>query len=321
MRSVTLGELGTVLDPRRGRRSAVDDHFAWRGTFSSSKGYGDIVNGYNRDQTYTNTDRVSGRVQFLLTPSTRLQRAVRGRHPAARQRDHQRPHDQHADADDLFERNATNLTTDASTRLAQTMVHAERQLHVCRQLSVRRRRRKTVNNDAARGLVTGSNGTSAGAELEGSAGNADLHHRVQGLSLQRRQRRRHAVRRLPQLRRLLERLHAGQPGAARQLAAPAISSTTRPASSSFECHNDADYQHVWGNDAGAWFANPTQYTRLDTDAAGRFLLQKSLADLSMSFNSPTGTQHIRNKSCAPFAQANWHLAHALDADDRRAAER
>jgi len=37
-------------------------------------------------------------------------------------------------------------------------------------------------------------------------------------------------------------------------------------------------------------------------------MQQSLAGLGMSWNSPTGTQHIRNTSYAPFAQANWHPA-------------
>jgi outer membrane receptor protein involved in Fe transport len=47
----------------------VDDLLAWRGSFSVNRGEGDIVNVYNRDITYTNKDRVSGRVQFLYTPT------------------------------------------------------------------------------------------------------------------------------------------------------------------------------------------------------------------------------------------------------------
>ncbi len=75
--------------------------------------------------------------------------------------------------------------------------------------------------------------------------------------------------------------------------------------------NDVDYQKIWGADAGAWYANPAQYNRLDANPAGRFLLQQSLAGLNMSWNSPTGTQHITNTSGAPFAQANWHLTSEL----------
>jgi len=47
----------------------VDGLIAWRGTFSANRGAGDIKNAYNRDVSYTNTDRISGRVQFLITPS------------------------------------------------------------------------------------------------------------------------------------------------------------------------------------------------------------------------------------------------------------
>ena len=78
-----------------------------------------------------------------------------------------------------------------------------------------------------------------------------------------------------------------------------------------DVENDVDYQKVWGHDAGAWYANPTQYARLDADPTGRYLLQQSLDGLNMSWNSPTGTQQIRNTSGAPFAQANWHLTSAL----------
>ena len=47
----------------------VDGLVAWRGTFSANRGAGDIKDPYNRDISYTNTDRISGRVQFLVTPS------------------------------------------------------------------------------------------------------------------------------------------------------------------------------------------------------------------------------------------------------------
>ena len=47
----------------------IDNLLAWRGTFSVDRQQGPRTNAYNRDQTYTNTDRVSGRVQFLLTPT------------------------------------------------------------------------------------------------------------------------------------------------------------------------------------------------------------------------------------------------------------
>ncbi|MFG6447886.1 TonB-dependent receptor domain-containing protein [Roseateles sp. BYS180W] len=76
-------------------------------------------------------------------------------------------------------------------------------------------------------------------------------------------------------------------------------------------NNDAQYQKVWGNDAGAWFANEAQYKSLDADTAGRQLLQNSLANLDVAYSSPAGRQDIRNTSVAAFGQANWHFSPEL----------
>jgi iron complex outermembrane recepter protein len=74
-----------------------------------------------------------------------------------------------------------------------------------------------------------------------------------------------------------------------------------------EARNSATYQKAWGLDAGAWYASPSQYATLDTSAAGQLLMQNSLANLQMAYNSPAGQQTIDNKSAAAYAQANWHL--------------
>ena len=67
--SLTLGQRGTVAATFAGGGPIVDDLLAWRGTFSADKGSGDMVNLYDRDQSFTNTDRLTGKVQFLLTPT------------------------------------------------------------------------------------------------------------------------------------------------------------------------------------------------------------------------------------------------------------
>ncbi|HTH39356.1 MAG TPA: TonB-dependent receptor plug domain-containing protein, partial [Rhodocyclaceae bacterium] len=60
--SVTIGQQDTVKGWVTAGGPVVDNLLAWRGTFSASKGQGDIINGYNRDITYTNTDRLTGKV-------------------------------------------------------------------------------------------------------------------------------------------------------------------------------------------------------------------------------------------------------------------
>lgn len=67
--SVTLGQWDTVQGRFAVGGPIIDDLLAWRGNLSVSKGNGDVVNAYNTDQSYTNKDRVSGKIQFLLTPT------------------------------------------------------------------------------------------------------------------------------------------------------------------------------------------------------------------------------------------------------------
>ncbi len=63
-----------------------------------------------------------------------------------------------------------------------------------------------------------------------------------------------------------------------------------------------DSKSGWGSDAGAWFANRAQYTALDADATGRYLLSQSLDGLRR-----LSTTFIDNRSPAIFGNANWHL--------------
>ncbi|MGK3922218.1 hypothetical protein ABI052_14905, partial [Enterococcus faecium] len=52
--------------------------------------------------------------------------------------------------------------------------------------------------------------------------------------------------------------------------------------------NDSTYNIGFGNDAGAWYASPSQYNALDADGAGRYLLQSSLANLKLASTATTG---------------------------------
>ncbi len=67
--------------------------------------------------------------------------------------------------------------------------------------------------------------------------------------------------------------------------------------------NTATGNSVYGSDAGAWFATNAQYNRLDVNSAGRQLLADSVADLWRK--SPTTA---RTKAPAVFASLDWHLA-------------
>jgi len=307
--SVTLGQLGTVLT-RVAAGGPINDHLAWRGTFSSSKGNGDMHNDYNRDVTYTNTDRVSGRVQLLALPtsgfSARFQADIT---PRGSETTNGRTINLPTPVT-YSNGTATNLTTDPSTRLARRWFAQNTSYSYANNFLYGGPDGKSVNNDAARGLVTGSRGVSA--ELNWAKGSYTLtsisavktyHFNAVNDEGTPFDINRNSGGFFNDYRQASQEVRLGF-------------STGRVVDYQvgvfyINVKNDVDYQRIWGADAGAWFANPTQYSRLDADASGRFLLQQSLAGLSMSFNSPTGTQHIRNSSGAPFAQANWHLTPSL----------
>ena len=67
----------------------------------------------------------------------------------------------------------------------------------------------------------------------------------------------------------------------------------------------------WGSDAGAWFATAAQYDTLDRNAAtnrgaGLALLRDSLADATA-----LGTTDVRTTSAAIFGNTEWHISDAL----------
>ncbi|MES2263764.1 MAG: TonB-dependent receptor [Pseudomonadota bacterium] len=304
--SLTLGQQDTVLGRFSAGGPIVDDLLAYRATLSVSKGAGDIKNAYNNDITYTNKDRVSGRVQFLLTPSPDFNaRIALDAQPRGGETTNGRTIN--TPTPNKYANGSVNtLSTDAAVRLARRWF-TQQSGYTYQDSFLYGGGQNVVNNDNQRPLVTGSNGASA--ELNWNLGthnltsitaykdyhfNAtndegtpfDVHRNSGGFWNDYRQ--------VSQELRL-----SSQPGGKVDYQTGLFL---------MKVDNQADYRREWGNDAGAWYANPTQYTRLDATAAGRLLLQNSLDRLAMSFNSPAGVQDIKNKSAGIFAQANWHIS-------------
>jgi iron complex outermembrane receptor protein len=307
--AITLGQNDTVLARVAGGGSVVDNVLAWRGTFSFSKGEGDLKNLYNRDISYTNKDRSSGRIQFLLIPDRRLSaRVAVDLQPRSGETTNGRTINTRTPT--LWGDGSVNpLSTDPSTRLARRWF-TQQGTYSYEQDFLDGAGQFAVNNDNQRPLVTGSGGVSAEVtwELPGhtltsitaykeyhfNATNDDgtpfdIYRNSGGFWNDYKQ----ATQEL-RLTSKLGRVVDYQAGLF-----------------FIRVDNSVDYRREWGNDAGAWFASPAQYAHLDVDAAGRYLMQQSLDRVSMSFNSPAGVQDIRNQSGAAFAQANWHLSHAL----------
>ncbi|MFZ6872651.1 TonB-dependent receptor [Undibacterium sp. Di27W] len=303
--SLTFGQNDTVQGRFSAGGSIIDDLLAWRGTLSVSKGAGDITNLYNKNITYTNKDRVSGRVQFLLTPTKDFSaRIAFDAQPRAGETTNGRTIN--TPTPTTFANGTANtLSTDASTRLARRWF-TQLGSYTYQNDYLNGGGQNAVNNDYQRPLITGSNGASA--ELNWNLGThtltsitayKDYHFNAvndEGTPFD------------------IYRNAGGFWNDYRQ-ASQELRLTSQPGGKVdyqtglffLDVTNSADYRRQWANDAGAWFASASQYSTLDKDGAGRYLLQNSLDGLNMSFNSPAGLQKIRNKSAAAFAQADWHL--------------
>jgi iron complex outermembrane recepter protein len=309
--SVTLGEWDTVSGRFSAGGPVVDNLLAWRGNLSVSKGKGDVYNAYNHDQTYTNKDRVSGRVQFLLTPnedlSARLELNAQPRgSETTNGRTIRTPVPEfYADG-----KTKVNVQTDASNRLTRRWFTQNPNYTYADDYLYGGDDGNSVNNDSQRGLVTGSNGATfdlnwniEGYKVTSITAYKDYHFNAvndEGTPFD------------------VQRNSGGfyndykQLSQEFRLSSPVGGLVDYQTGLYFmDVENNALYQRVWGNDAGAWFANNAQYSTLDSDGNGRYLLQNSLANLSLAFNSPAGLQEIQNKSEAIFGQANWHFSDEL----------
>ncbi len=310
--SVTVGERGTVIGRAAGGGPILDDKLAWRGAITMDKGEGYVKNLYNPDVTYQNKERLSGRVQFLLTPNENLSARISiDSTPRAGETTNGRG--LNTPTPSSYSNGSPNTALTNEVRLVrpwfsqQSSFGLDQYLYGAGGLY--------VVNDSARPLVTGSNGATVEIDRDNlgpftltsitawknyhfNAVNDegtpfDVYRNSGGFWNDYSQRSQEL------------RLSSRTGGVVDYQAGVYY----------IEIDNGADYRRVWGNDAGAWFASNAQYGRLDvaTNAdssvsGGRYLLRNSLAGLSMSWNSPAGVQDIHNKSSAVFAQADWHLS-------------
>ena len=282
----------------------IDDLLAWRGTFSVDRQQGPRTNAYNRDQTYTNTDRVSGRVQFLLTPFAGFTARFEG--------DIQPRAGETTNGNTVFSPTPTHyadgapnpLSTDASTRLARSWFTNNPGYGLSDYYA-------GIDNDAQHALVTGSDGLTtelnwkipSGQTLTSITAYKSYHFNAvndDGTPFD------------------IYRNSGGfwndyhQVSQELRISSPVGDFVDYQAGLYFiKVNNSATYQRAWGNDAGAWFASTAQYNTLDTTAAGQLLMRDSLANVSMAYNALAGQQTIENKSGAVFAQANWHFTDRL----------
>ena len=280
----------------------IDNVLAWRGTFSVNRQDGPLVNQYNRDQTYTNKDRVSGRVQFLLKPDDDWSVRLEGTYtPRGIETTNGYVTNRPTVLTKYSDGTVPDTTNTSEAKLGRRWFSQNTGYSLSNYYGA-------PDNDAQHGLVTGNSGLSAEANLKFAGGytltsisavetyhfNAvnddgtpyDITRNAGGFWNDYRQKS--------------EELRVTSPaGGLVDYQAGLFLMQTKLS---------ATYQKAWGNDAGAWYASPLQYSKLDASASGQLLMVDSLANLSMDYNSPAGLQTINNKSAAVYAQANWHVS-------------
>jgi len=312
--SVTFGQRDYLKGWAAGGGAVIDDLLAWRGTISFTKGDGYLTNIYNRDETYTNKQRFTGRVQFLLTPTEDTNvRLILEKTPRAGETTNgltiRTP------TPTTFANGATNATTN-ETRLGRPWFTQQSSFTVNDTYLYGGGDGKSVDYATQRPVITGSNGVTLQIDQHLNAGDItsisaykDYHFNAvndAGVPFD------------------VQRNSGGFNNDYKQWSEELRFSSRVGNLVDYQAGlyflrilNHARYQKVFGNDGGAWFASNTQYNTLANNpdptinASGLYLLRNSLAGLSVAFNSPTGLQEIKNDSKAAFIQANWHVTDPL----------
>lgn len=309
--SLTFGEWDTILGRAAMGGPVIDDLLAWRGTVTVNRGEGDMVNVYNRDMSWTNKDRVYGRVQLLFTPTDTFSlRIAADKAPRAGETTNART--VQTKRPERYSNGVLNTSLDNVQRLNRRWF---RELLPSYDVNGPQPGndyfdKDTVNYDYARPLVTGSNGVTldwnwnlGSFDLTSISAYKDYHFQAVNDEGTPFDVYRNAGGFWNDYKQWTQELRLSS----------AVGSFVDYQTGLYfiKVHNNADYRRHWGNDAGAWFATDAQYGRLDATSAGRLLMQNSLDQLHMSFNSPAGVQDIHNKSTAVFGQANWRFTDDL----------
>jgi outer membrane receptor protein involved in Fe transport len=308
--SITFGENNTVIGRFAGGGPVIDDLLAWRGSFYVDKQKGAFDNLYEGggDRSYTDKNRIYGRVQLLYTPadnfSARLSVDV-----TPRSGENTNGLTFYKDPPPFYSNGTpVNLANESSTRLARRWFKQESNYTYYGNY-IGAGQQGAVNNDAQNPIYTGSNG-----------GSLELNWNVGGFAVT-------------------------SISAYKDYYFDARNDEGTPFNITFNSNTTAHYRQLsqevrvnsavgefvdyqagifllktdntvlskqeYGSDAGAWLANATQYNFLDAIGAdgntnGRYLLENSLSRLFT-----LQTDKIDNKSAAAFGQLNWHFTDKL----------
>lgn len=274
----------------------VDGLLAWRGTFAVEKRNGDYKNRRDENDTYVNTDRYSGRVQFLLTPNPDFSARV-ALELAPRTGENTNGQNFYVRAPATYSNGAAYSRQ--SDRLRRDWFAGKFGFNYDTDYFG-----KSVWLDGQHPVVTGSRGASAelnwnfgeGYSLTSITAYRDYHFNARYndegtvFDIQR------SSGQLIDYKQVSQEFRINSP----------VGGFVDYQAGLFwiKTHTDIQRNVVLGADAGAYYASNAQYSTLNTSAAGRLLMSDSLNGLWKEENK----QKIDNNSIAVFGQANWHFS-------------
>ena len=297
--SLTYGTYDTYIGKGAVGGALIDNLLAWRGSFNVQKQRGDIKNAYNPDNTYQNIDRLSGRAQFLLTPTENFNaRLAIDIQPRSGENTNGRTF---YTPTPLYS-NGTAVSNDASVNLARRWFKQNGDYSYLGNYLFGNGGTNAVNNNSQQPVVTGSNG--AAFEMNWDV----LNHHFTSLTA---------------FKDYHFNAHNNDEGTPFDIKSSGgylnnysqLSQELRLASKTgglldyqggiylLDVRNKTEFNNIYGHDAGAWYATTAQYNRLDTNNNGRMLMQNSLDGLW----TDTFNQDIHNQSGAVFGQTNFHF--------------
>lgn len=297
---LTIGERDTFIGQYGGGGAIIDDLLAFRGTIGVEKGQGDIKNLYSTDQTYQNTDRTTGRLQFLLTPtpdfSARLSVNIQ---PNAGEYTNNRTFYTPTPADYADGKPVTSVTNDA--RLNRSWFTQDPN-YSYRNVYLYGAGQNAVDIDGGYPVVTGSYGGSL--KLDWKLGKYELTSISAFESFHFDARNDEGTPFAVSTTGGVYDNAYGQYSQEFRLSS-SIGTLADYTTGVYLLRQDTNYSTFsnWLQDAGAWYANNSQYATLDADGNGRYLMQNSLNAMWKDT-----TQNIRNKSGALYGQIKWHLS-------------
>lgn len=297
---LTIGERDTFIGQFGGGGAVIDDLLAFRGTIGVEKGQGDIKNLYTTDQTYQNTDRTTGRLQFLLTPTTDFSaRLSVNIQPNAGEYTNNRTFYTPTPADYADGKPVSSVTNDV--RLNRSWFTQDPNFSY-RNVYLYGAGQNAVDIDGGYPVVTGSYGGSL--KLDWKLGKYDLTSISAFESFHFNARNDEGTPFAVSTTGGVYDNSYGQYSQEFRLSS-SIGTLADYTTGIYLLRQDTNYSSFsnWLQDAGAWYANNNQYATLDADGNGRYLLENSLNAMWKDT-----TQNIRNKSAAWYGQINWHIS-------------